>query len=86
MLSDDDDCSLSGLTQEDPVYKNLQHSSDEDSSDNLHLLFESARKLAGGKIKDFGDAVFDLSQVEKPTELPSDIMSSAISVGTYDAE
>ena len=80
MMSDDNDYSLSGLTQEDPEYRNVQCSSDEDNIDNLHILFESARKLAGGKIKDFGEAVFNLRQVEKL----SDVMSSAISVGTED--
>ena len=78
MSFDEDDYSLSGLTQEAPQYKNIQESSDEESIDNLHALFESARKLAGGEIKDFGEAVFDLSQVEKP----SDVTSSVISVGT----
>ena len=68
MFSSDDDMSLAGLTQENPEYrsKSLTQSSDEhDGISNLHALFELARKLAGGEGKDFGDAVFDLSQVEK---------------------
>ena len=80
MMSDNDDYSLSGLTQEDPEYRNVQCSSDEDNIDNLHALFESARKLAGGEIKDFGKVVFNLNQVEKP----SNVTSSTISVGTED--
>ena len=75
--------SLSGLTQEDPVYKPITQSSDEDGSvDNLHALFELGRRLAGREIKDFGDSVFELSQVEKP----SNVTSSAISVGTEEFE
>ena len=81
-MSDDDDYSLSRLTQEDPAYRNIQCNSDEESIDNLHALFEFMRKLAGGEIKDFGEAVFDLSQVEKL----SHIMSSAISVGSEEFE
>ena len=81
MYSSDDDMSVAGLTQENPEYKPLTQSSDEDDGiSNLHALFESARKLAGGEIKDFGDAVFNLSQVDKP----SDMTLSAISVGTED--
>ena len=83
MWSSDDYMSLSGLTQEDLVYKPITQSSDEDGSvDNLHALFESARRLTGGEIKDFGDSVFELSQVEKP----SNVMSSAISIGTEEFE
>ena len=78
-LSDKDDMSLAGLTQENSEYKPITQSSDEDGDvSNLHALFESARKLTGGKIKDFGEAVFNLSQVEKP----SDITLSAFSVET----
>ena len=82
MFSDDDEYSLSGLTQSDPEYKQVARSSDEESVDNFQALLESARRLAGGEINDFGDSVFQLSQVEKPLEKPSELLSSAISIGT----
>ena len=51
MSSEEDDFSLSGLTQQDPEYQELPaESSDEGGIDHLQLLFESARKLAGGKV------------------------------------
>ena len=60
MSSDEDDFSLSGLTQQDPQYREVSADSFDDGLDNLQLLFESARKLAGGEIEDFEDAVFDI--------------------------
>ena len=53
MSSDEDDFSLSGLTQQDPKYQEIQADSSDDGSDNLQLLFESVRKLAGGEVPRF---------------------------------
>ena len=68
MSSDENDFSLSGLTQQDPLYREVSVDSSDDGLDNLQLLFESARKLAGGEIQDFEDAVFDIGMSTSQTQ------------------
>ena len=83
MSSEEDDFSLSGLTQQDPEYQELPaESSDEDGIDNLQLLFESARKLVGGEVQDFEEAVFDIGMSSSEATQSSQITLSVISVGT----
>ena len=36
--------------------------------DNLQLLFESARKLAGGEVQDFEEAMFEISMSTSQTQ------------------
>ena len=68
MSSDEDDFSLSGLTQQDPKYQEIQADSSDDGLDNLQLLFESARKLAGGEVQDFEEAVFEIGMSTSQTQ------------------
>ena len=67
MSSDEDDFSLSGLTQQDPKYQEIQADSSDDGLDNLQLLFESARKLAGGEVQDFEEAMFEIGMTKSQT-------------------
>ena len=83
MSSDEDDFSLSGLTQQDPQYREVSVNSSDDGLDNLQLLFESARKLAGGEIQDFEDAVFDIGMSPSQTQ-SSVVMSSEVSADEED--
>ena len=52
-VSDDDDYSLSGLTQKDPKYVSVvDESSDEEESGNYKALLECAKQLGGGDFRE----------------------------------
>ena len=74
MSSDEDDFSLSGLTQQDPQYREVSVDSSDDGLDNLQLLFESTRKLASGEIQDFEDTVFDIGM--STSQIQSSVVTS----------
>ena len=52
-VSDDEDFSLSGLTQEDPKYISVvDETSDDEESGNYQALLECAKQLGGGNVRE----------------------------------
>ena len=63
-VSDDDDFSLSGLTQEDPKYISVVgETSDDEESGNYQALLECAKQLGGGDVREHMLGVWDESNV-----------------------
>ena len=59
-LSEDDDFSLSGLTQDDPKYVSVvEETSDDEINDNLQGLFDCAEELSRGDKRKLDKDVFD---------------------------
>ena len=52
-VSDDEDFSLLGLTQEDPKYISVaDETSDDEESGNYQALLEYAKQLGGGNVRE----------------------------------
>ena len=63
-VSDDDDFSLSGLTQEDPKYVSVvDETSDDEETGNYRALLECAKQLGGGDVREDTMGACDESNV-----------------------